>query len=115
MDVFLSFDTEAHRLRAEHVTLIHYRRPPALGEEKQAAEAIGAKFLWPCSTKAVTRRGVEITTGKVIPVSGIVSGIIGISAQTETHNPMSVPKNPTRLVLLLSQHAFRVSLFSTVG
>jgi NADPH-dependent glutamate synthase beta subunit-like oxidoreductase/NAD-dependent dihydropyrimidine dehydrogenase PreA subunit len=65
--------TEAHRLGAEEVTLIHYRKPPAFGEEKEAAEAIGAKFLWPCSTKAVTEEGVRIDTGEVIPADTVIA------------------------------------------
>lgn len=65
--------TEAHRMGAEEITLIHYRRPPAFGEEKEAAEAIGAKFRWPCSTKAVTEEGVELTTGEVIPADTVIS------------------------------------------
>ena len=65
--------TEAHRMGAEEVTLIHYRRPPAFGEEKRAAEAIGAKFRWPCSTKAVTEKGVELTTGEVIPADTVIA------------------------------------------
>ena len=64
--------TEAHRLGAEDITLIHYRRPPAFGQEKQAAEAIGAKFRWPCFTKAVTGKGVELTTGEVVPADTVI-------------------------------------------
>jgi len=64
--------TEAHRLGAAEITLIHYRRPPAFGEEKEAAKAIGAKFRWPCSTKAVTEKGVEIDTGEVIPADTVI-------------------------------------------
>ncbi|MBW2330732.1 MAG: FAD-dependent oxidoreductase [Deltaproteobacteria bacterium] len=64
--------TEAHRMGAEEVTLIHYRRPPASGEEKEAAKAIGAKFCWPCFTKAVTEEGVELTTGEVIPADTVI-------------------------------------------
>jgi len=63
---------EAHRVGAEEITLIHYRRPPAFGEEKEAAEAIGAKFRWPCSTRAVTEEGVELTTGEVIPADTVI-------------------------------------------
>jgi NADPH-dependent glutamate synthase beta subunit-like oxidoreductase/glutamate synthase domain-containing protein 3/NAD-dependent dihydropyrimidine dehydrogenase PreA subunit len=63
---------EAHRMGAEEITLIHYRRPPAFGEEKKAAEAAGAKFLWPRSVKAVTDKGVELTTGEVLPADTVV-------------------------------------------
>jgi NADPH-dependent glutamate synthase beta subunit-like oxidoreductase/glutamate synthase domain-containing protein 3/NAD-dependent dihydropyrimidine dehydrogenase PreA subunit len=64
--------TEAHRLGAEEIILIHYRRPPAYGEEKEAAEAIGARFRWPCHTKAVTDEGVELSTGEFIPADTVV-------------------------------------------
>jgi NADPH-dependent glutamate synthase beta subunit-like oxidoreductase/glutamate synthase domain-containing protein 3/NAD-dependent dihydropyrimidine dehydrogenase PreA subunit len=64
--------TEAHRMGAEEIILIHYRRPPAFGEEREAAEAIGAKFRWPCFTKAVTQEGVELTTGEVIPADTVI-------------------------------------------
>jgi NADPH-dependent glutamate synthase beta subunit-like oxidoreductase/NAD-dependent dihydropyrimidine dehydrogenase PreA subunit len=64
--------TEAHRLGAEEITLIHYRKPAAYGEEKEAAEAIGAQFRWPCHTKAVTDEGVELSTGEFIPADTVV-------------------------------------------
>lgn len=63
---------EAHRMGAEEITLIHYRRPPAFGEEKKAAEAAGAKFLWPHSVRAVTEKGVELTTGEVLPADTVI-------------------------------------------
>ncbi len=63
--------TEAHRLGAKEITLIHYRKPPASGEEIKAAEAIGVKFRWPCETKAITKKGVELTTGEVIPADTV--------------------------------------------
>lgn len=65
--------TEAHRMGAEDITLIHYRKPPAHGREKKAAEAVGAKFRWPCHTRAVTDEGVEIHTGEVIPADTVIS------------------------------------------
>ncbi|MDY6953981.1 MAG: FAD-dependent oxidoreductase, partial [Thermodesulfobacteriota bacterium] len=65
--------TEAHRMGAEEITLIHYRKPPASGEEKEAAEAVGATFRWPCAIKAVTAQGVVLTTGEVIEADTIVA------------------------------------------
>jgi NADPH-dependent glutamate synthase beta subunit-like oxidoreductase len=65
--------SEAHRLGAEGITLIHYRRPPAFGDEKEAAEAVGAKFRWPCHTNKITKDGVELTTGEVIPADTVIS------------------------------------------
>jgi ferredoxin len=64
--------TEAHRMGAEEVTLIDYRKPAAFGKEKEAAEAIGATFRWPCLAKAITGQGVELTTGEVIPADTVI-------------------------------------------
>lgn len=64
--------TEAYRAGAEEITLIHYRRPPAHGAERDATEAIGARFLWPCSTAGITEEGVRLTTGEVIPAETVV-------------------------------------------
>ena len=36
--------TEAHRLGAEQITLIDIQEPASFGKERQAAEAIDAKF-----------------------------------------------------------------------
>jgi NADPH-dependent glutamate synthase beta subunit-like oxidoreductase/NAD-dependent dihydropyrimidine dehydrogenase PreA subunit len=67
--------TEAHRMGAEEVTLIDVSEPASFGEEREAAEAIGAKFLWPRFTKAVTEQGVELTTGDVIPADTVIISI----------------------------------------
>jgi NADPH-dependent glutamate synthase beta subunit-like oxidoreductase/NAD-dependent dihydropyrimidine dehydrogenase PreA subunit len=67
--------TEAHRLGAEDITLIDIQTPLSFGAEREAAEAVGAKFHWPCSTKAVTQEGVELTTGEVIPADTVIISI----------------------------------------
>jgi NADPH-dependent glutamate synthase beta subunit-like oxidoreductase/NAD-dependent dihydropyrimidine dehydrogenase PreA subunit len=67
--------TEAHRLGAEDITLIDIQTPLSFGAEREAAEAIGAKFRWPCFTKAVTEEGVELTTGEVIPADTVIISI----------------------------------------
>jgi NADPH-dependent glutamate synthase beta subunit-like oxidoreductase/Pyruvate/2-oxoacid:ferredoxin oxidoreductase delta subunit len=67
--------TEAHRLGAEEVTLIDIQKPLSFGEEREAAEAIGAIFRWPCFTKAITAEGVELTTGEVIPAATVIISI----------------------------------------
>jgi NADPH-dependent glutamate synthase beta subunit-like oxidoreductase/glutamate synthase domain-containing protein 3/NAD-dependent dihydropyrimidine dehydrogenase PreA subunit len=64
--------TEAHRMGAEEITLIDYRRPAAFGKEKEAAEAAGATFRWPCLAKAITSQGVKLTTGEVIPADTVI-------------------------------------------
>ncbi len=64
--------TEAHRMGAEEITLIDHKRPAAFGKEKEAAEAAGATFRWPCFAKAITAQGVELTTGEVIPADTVI-------------------------------------------
>lgn len=67
--------TEAHRLGAEDITLVDIQEPLSFGKERQAAEAIGAKFKWPCFSKAVTDEGLELTTGEVIPADTIIISV----------------------------------------
>lgn len=67
--------TEAHRLGAEELTLIDIQEPASFGKERQEAEAVGAKFRWPCFTKAITEEGVELTTGELIPADTVVISI----------------------------------------
>jgi len=67
--------TEAHRLGAEKITLIDIQEPASFGKERRAAEAVGAIFRWPVFTKAVTEKGVELTTGEVIPADTVVISI----------------------------------------
>ena len=67
--------TEAHRLGAEEILLIDIQKPLSFGEERDAAEAIGAKFKWPCFAKEVTEEGVVLTTGEIIPADTVVISI----------------------------------------
>lgn len=67
--------TEAHRLGGKEIMLIDVQEPASFGKERDAAEAIGAKFRWPCFTKAVTEKGVELTTGELIPADTVIVSI----------------------------------------
>ncbi|MDR3570152.1 MAG: FAD-dependent oxidoreductase [Syntrophobacteraceae bacterium] len=67
--------TEAHRLGAEEILLIDIQAPLSFGKERQEAEAAGAKFKWPCFSKAVTEEGLELTTGEVIPADTIIISV----------------------------------------
>jgi NADPH-dependent glutamate synthase beta subunit-like oxidoreductase/glutamate synthase domain-containing protein 3/NAD-dependent dihydropyrimidine dehydrogenase PreA subunit len=67
--------TEAHRLGGKEIMLIDVQEPASFGKERDAAEAIGAKFRWPCFTKAVTEEGVELTTGELIPADTVIVSI----------------------------------------
>jgi NADPH-dependent glutamate synthase beta subunit-like oxidoreductase/NAD-dependent dihydropyrimidine dehydrogenase PreA subunit len=67
--------TEAHRLGAEEITLVDVQEPLSFGKERAAAEAVGAKFRWPCFSKAVTEDGLELTTGEIIPADTVIISI----------------------------------------
>jgi NADPH-dependent glutamate synthase beta subunit-like oxidoreductase/glutamate synthase domain-containing protein 3/Pyruvate/2-oxoacid:ferredoxin oxidoreductase delta subunit len=66
---------EAYRLGAEEITLIDIQEPLSFGKERKEAEAAGAKFRWPCFSKAVTEDGLELTTGEVIPADTIIISV----------------------------------------
>jgi NADPH-dependent glutamate synthase beta subunit-like oxidoreductase/glutamate synthase domain-containing protein 3/NAD-dependent dihydropyrimidine dehydrogenase PreA subunit len=66
---------EAYRLGAEEVLLVDIQEPLSFGKERKEAEAAGAKFRWPCFSKAVTDEGLELTTGEVIPADTIVISV----------------------------------------
>jgi NADPH-dependent glutamate synthase beta subunit-like oxidoreductase/glutamate synthase domain-containing protein 3/NAD-dependent dihydropyrimidine dehydrogenase PreA subunit len=67
--------TEAARLGATEITLIDIQEPASYGKEKQAAEAIGARFLWPRFTRAITDEGVELTDGELLPADTVIVSI----------------------------------------
>jgi len=67
--------TEARRLGADDVTLIDIQEPASFGKEREAAEAVGAKFIWPVFTKAITEKGVELTNGDILPADQVVVSI----------------------------------------
>jgi len=66
---------EAARLGAEDITLIDIQEPASFGVERRHAEAVGAKFLWPRFTKAVTERGVELTDGTLLPADTVIMAV----------------------------------------
>lgn len=67
--------TEAHRLGAESILLVDIQEPLSFGKERKEAEAAGAKFRWPCFSKAVTDEGLELTTGEVIPADTVIISV----------------------------------------
>ncbi|MDL1963420.1 MAG: FAD-dependent oxidoreductase [Deltaproteobacteria bacterium] len=67
--------TEAYRFGAKDITLIDVQEPASFGEERKNAEAIGAKFRWPCFTKEITKKGVKLMTGEVIPADTVIISI----------------------------------------
>jgi NADPH-dependent glutamate synthase beta subunit-like oxidoreductase/glutamate synthase domain-containing protein 3/NAD-dependent dihydropyrimidine dehydrogenase PreA subunit len=66
---------EAHRYGAEDILLIDIQQPLSFGKERKAAEAVGARFRWPCFSKAVTDEGLELTTGELIPADTIIISV----------------------------------------
>ena len=67
--------TEAHRLGAEDITLIDVQEPASFGAERTAAEAIGAKFLWPVFTEAITPTGITLKDGETLPADTVIISI----------------------------------------
>lgn len=66
---------EAARLGAKNVTLIDIQAPASYGKERQHAEAAGAQFLWPRFTKAITAKGVELTSGELLRADTVIVSI----------------------------------------
>jgi NADPH-dependent glutamate synthase beta subunit-like oxidoreductase/glutamate synthase domain-containing protein 3/NAD-dependent dihydropyrimidine dehydrogenase PreA subunit len=66
---------EAHRLGALNITLLDVQEPASFGKERDAAEAIGAKFKWPVFTKEISDSGVILTTGEEIPADTVIMSI----------------------------------------
>ncbi len=67
--------TEAHRLGAKELTLIDVQRPAAFGKEREEAEAVGAVFRWPCFTREITKEGVVLDSGEILPADTVVVSI----------------------------------------
>jgi len=71
---------EAYRLGAAEVTLVDIQKPLAFGKEKAAAEALGAKFVWPVMTREVNKDGLVDATGTLIPAQTVIISIGDIPA-----------------------------------
>ncbi len=71
---------EAYRHGAESVILLDIQKPLAFGKEKAAAEAMGAVFRWPVTTREVTEDGVVLADGEIIPADTVFISIGDIPA-----------------------------------
>jgi len=71
---------ECYRLGAQEVTLVDIQKPLAFGKEKKAAEALGAKFKWPVSTKEVTEAGLIDAADELIPAQTVIVSIGDVPA-----------------------------------
>ncbi|MGC9323373.1 MAG: FAD-dependent oxidoreductase [Desulfomonilia bacterium] len=67
--------TEAHRHGARDITLIDIQKPASYGQEKEAAEAIGARFLWPVRARSISKKGVGLSDGRILPAGTVVIAI----------------------------------------
>lgn len=66
---------EAARLRAEDILLIDIQQPAAFGREREEAEAAGARFRWPVVTERVTKEGVVLEGGEVLPAETVIVAV----------------------------------------
>ncbi|HOW57819.1 MAG TPA: FAD-dependent oxidoreductase, partial [Smithellaceae bacterium] len=67
--------SEAYRLGAKSVILVDVQKPASFGAERKQAEAAGARFLWPRFTKAITARGVELTSGEILLADTVIVAV----------------------------------------
>jgi NADPH-dependent glutamate synthase beta subunit-like oxidoreductase/glutamate synthase domain-containing protein 3/NAD-dependent dihydropyrimidine dehydrogenase PreA subunit len=67
--------TEASRLGAEDILLIDIQEPASFGKEREDAEKAGARFRWPLFTKEITKEGVLLATGELLPADTVVISI----------------------------------------
>lgn len=66
---------EASRFGAKDITLIDVQEPASFGKEREEAEDVGAKFMWPCITKEVVEEGVLLESGELLPADLVVISI----------------------------------------
>jgi len=55
--------------------MIDIQKPLAFGKEKEDAEACGATFRWPCFTKQINKKSVEIQDNEKIEADTVVVSI----------------------------------------
>lgn len=67
--------TVAAGVGAEEITLIDIQEPASFGKERKEAEAVGAKFKWPCFTKEITEDGVLLQSGELIEADTVIMSI----------------------------------------
>ncbi len=71
---------EAFRLGANEVTLVDTRKPAAVGKKKEAAEALGARFVWPVQPRKVTDEGLVDAADKLYPAQTVIMAIGDVPA-----------------------------------
>ncbi len=66
---------EAHRFGGQVITLLDVQEPASFGKERDAAEAIGAKFKWPVFSKEITADSIILADGEEIPADTVIISI----------------------------------------
>ncbi|XXJ20092.1 FAD-dependent oxidoreductase [Desulfovibrio caledoniensis] len=67
--------TMAASVGAEDITLIDIQEPASFGKERKEAEAVGARFKWPCFTKEITDKGVLLQSGELLEADTAIMSI----------------------------------------
>jgi len=67
--------TVAAACGAEDMTLIDIQEPASFGKERKEAEAVGARFKWPCFTKEITEEGVMLQSGELLEADTVIMSI----------------------------------------
>jgi NADPH-dependent glutamate synthase beta subunit-like oxidoreductase/glutamate synthase domain-containing protein 3/NAD-dependent dihydropyrimidine dehydrogenase PreA subunit len=67
--------TVAAGVGAEDITLIDIQEPASFGKERKEAEAVGARFKWPCFTKEITDEGVLLQSGELLEADTVIMSI----------------------------------------
>lgn len=67
--------TVAAGVGAEDITLIDIQEPASFGKERKEAEAVGAKFKWPCFTKEIKDEGVLLQSGELLEADTVIMSI----------------------------------------
>lgn len=67
--------TVAATVGAEDILLIDIQEPASFGKERKEAEAVGARFKWPCFTKEITDEGVLLQSGELLEADTVIMSI----------------------------------------
>nr|WP_321257537.1 FAD-dependent oxidoreductase [uncultured Pseudodesulfovibrio sp.] len=67
--------TVAATVGAEDIMLIDIQEPASFGKERKEAEAVGARFKWPCFTKEITAEGVLLQSGELLEADTVIMSI----------------------------------------
>ncbi|MGE4421212.1 MAG: FAD-dependent oxidoreductase [Pseudodesulfovibrio sp.] len=67
--------TMAASVGAGDITLIDIQEPASFGKERKEAEAVGARFKWPCFTKEITDKGVLLQSGELLEADTVIMSI----------------------------------------